>query len=135
MNGTEQIDSDLARDYNVLLAQLEGLTHEDSLLQVPFRGNCLNWVLGHILTYRATMLEIVGLEPFEGAESYERYRDNCVSLLIKLEIRLLSDPFDLAVNQKAMFDVVRLLVQGCLPFLIHVSPVIRMNTMEEGFIG
>ena len=73
MNGTEQINSDLTRDYNVLLAQLEGLTHEDSLLQVPFRGNCLNWVLGHILTYRATMLEIAGLEPFEGAESYERY--------------------------------------------------------------
>lgn len=73
MNGTEQINSDLARDYNVLLAQLEGLTHQDSLLQTPFRGNCLNWVLGHMLTYRATMLEIVGAEVFEGAKAYERY--------------------------------------------------------------
>ncbi len=73
MNGTEQINADLARNYNVIVAQLDGLTHEDSLLQVPFRGNCLNWVLGHILTYRATMLTIIGAEPLNGAEAYERY--------------------------------------------------------------
>jgi uncharacterized damage-inducible protein DinB len=73
MNRTEQISSDLTRNYNVLLAQLDGLTHEDALLQVPFRGNCLNWVLGHMLTYRAAMLALIGAKPLDGAGAYERY--------------------------------------------------------------
>ena len=73
MSDTVLLLEDLTRNYNVLLAQLDGLSHEDSLLQVPFRGNCLNWVLGHIVTYRATMLELAGAEPFEDAEAYKRY--------------------------------------------------------------
>jgi uncharacterized damage-inducible protein DinB len=36
--------------------QAEGLSHEDSLLQLPFRGNCMNWVLGHILNSRESAL-------------------------------------------------------------------------------
>ena len=31
-------------NHYILNRQIEGLTHEDSLLQLPFRGNCLNWV-------------------------------------------------------------------------------------------
>ncbi len=73
MSDKQQLLEDLTRNYNVLLAQLDGLSHEDSLLQVPFRGNCLNWVMGHIITYRATMLEIAGVELFDGAEAYKRY--------------------------------------------------------------
>ena len=44
----------------VILKQVEGLTHEDSLIQPPFRGNCLNWVLGHIADNRNTMLRFAG---------------------------------------------------------------------------
>ncbi|MGO8950142.1 MAG: DinB family protein [Ktedonobacterales bacterium] len=36
--------------------QLGGVTHEESLLQPPFRGNCLNWVLGHIVISRESVL-------------------------------------------------------------------------------
>lgn len=36
----------------IINKQAEGLSHEDSLLQLPFRGNCMNWVLGHILSSR-----------------------------------------------------------------------------------
>lgn len=44
-------------NYHVITKQLEDLTHEDSLLQLPFRGNCMNWVLGHILVYREGLLK------------------------------------------------------------------------------
>lgn len=43
----------------VVRLQTDGLTHADSLLQPPFRGNCLNWVLGHILVGRNTALELL----------------------------------------------------------------------------
>ncbi|MBC8171512.1 MAG: DinB family protein [Anaerolineae bacterium] len=46
--------------YSVLQRQTEGLTHEDSLLQLPFRGNCLNWILGHLIGSRNTILKFLG---------------------------------------------------------------------------
>jgi len=49
-------------NYEVIKQQVEGLSHEDSLLQPPFRGNCLNWVLGHILISRDRILDTLGEE-------------------------------------------------------------------------
>jgi len=46
--------------YHIIKLQTDGLDHEDSVLQPPFRANCLNWVLGHILVGRNTVLEILG---------------------------------------------------------------------------
>jgi hypothetical protein len=53
------INDMLQRNYRILLRQAEGLTHEDSLRQLPFRGNCFNWVIGHILQSRDKMLQLV----------------------------------------------------------------------------
>lgn len=53
----------------VIQKQLDGITHDESVLQLPFRGNCLNWVLGHILESRQEVLELLGREPImTGAE-------------------------------------------------------------------
>lgn len=43
--------------------QTEGLSHDDSVRQLPFRGNCLNWVLGHIANGRNTALKLLGALP------------------------------------------------------------------------
>jgi uncharacterized damage-inducible protein DinB len=51
------------RNHQVLHMQTRGLTHEDSLLTPPFRANCLNWVLGHIITYRNQALAWLGGDP------------------------------------------------------------------------
>ena len=60
---------------NVAIAQMQakGLSHADSLRQPPFRGNCLNWVLGHMLTSRDDMLAWLG-QPEVGGERAARYR-------------------------------------------------------------
>ncbi|MFL7814295.1 MAG: DinB family protein [Anaerolineales bacterium] len=47
---------------DVLKRQTIGLSQEDSLLQLPFRANCLNWVVGHILTNRINVLKMLGIE-------------------------------------------------------------------------
>lgn len=40
--------------------QTDGMSHYDSLLQLPFKGNCLNWVVGHIIQGRSELLAILG---------------------------------------------------------------------------
>jgi hypothetical protein len=62
------------RDYSVIKMQTEGLTDEDSLLQPPFRGNCLNWVLGHIIYHRGRLLKVLGDTSDWPGEQIQRYR-------------------------------------------------------------
>ncbi|MDY7091492.1 MAG: DinB family protein [Acidobacteriota bacterium] len=42
-----------------LAANLEGLSHREGLVQPAGGGNCLNWVVGHLLVSRNRMLELV----------------------------------------------------------------------------
>lgn len=58
----------------ILNKQVEGLTHEESLLQLPFRGNCLNWVLGHIIVSREDVLSWMGVERSYSEEQTNRYQ-------------------------------------------------------------
>ena len=53
--------------------QVEGLTHADSLLQPDFRGNCLNYVLGHIVVHREKVMEMLGLTPIMDPTSRALY--------------------------------------------------------------
>jgi uncharacterized damage-inducible protein DinB len=59
--------SDLRGSYEVtfqiIQKQTEGLDHADSVLQPPNRGNCMNWVLGHIIVGRNTALRLLSEEP------------------------------------------------------------------------
>ncbi len=62
-NSREQkLLDDFERTTWLIEKQAEGLTHGDSVLQLPFRGNCFNWVVGHILESRHRILEILGEE-------------------------------------------------------------------------
>ena len=63
----------LERNLDILKSQTQGLTHADSLLQLPFRGNCMNWVLGHIAATRNTMLLFLGEEAILSEAHVKRY--------------------------------------------------------------
>jgi len=63
----------LARNLGMVKDQTQGLTHADSLLQPPFRGNCLNWVLGHVAGTRNQMLQNLGQPPILSAAQAKRY--------------------------------------------------------------
>lgn len=39
---------------------VDGVDHQESVLQLPFEHNCMNWILGHIVTNRSHALEAVG---------------------------------------------------------------------------
>jgi hypothetical protein len=46
--------------HNVLINRfVEGISHEESVMGLPFEHNCMNWILGHIVTNRSHVLETV----------------------------------------------------------------------------
>lgn len=47
--------------YGALFRNLEGVTHEESLREPQPAGNCLNWVLGHIMASRNRVLPLLGV--------------------------------------------------------------------------
>jgi uncharacterized damage-inducible protein DinB len=69
---TDLIDA-LERNLRIVKDQTQGLTHADSLLQLPFRGNCMNWTLGHIAANRNTMLLSLGEEAILSEAQVKRY--------------------------------------------------------------
>ncbi|MDE3088500.1 MAG: DinB family protein [Chloroflexota bacterium] len=73
MIGANDLIDAFARNVNIVKMQTKDLTHEDSLRQLPFHGNCLNWVLGHIAENRDHILELLG-EPPQIGELGTRYK-------------------------------------------------------------
>ena len=73
---TADLIGGLERNLGIIKAQTKGLSHADSLLQLPFRGNCLNWVLGHIAANRNTMLLFLGEEAIISEAHAKRYEFN-----------------------------------------------------------
>lgn len=49
------------------------LTHEDSLILPHPGGNCLNWVMGHIVASRNLILNLVGKQPIWSEEETKPY--------------------------------------------------------------
>ncbi|GMQ78063.1 MAG: hypothetical protein BMS9Abin02_0560 [Anaerolineae bacterium] len=57
-----------------LIHQLvDGLNHADSIVQPPYRGNCLNWVLGHIIVSRNQALKLLEVSPVWSAVEINLY--------------------------------------------------------------
>ena len=73
MIGPESFIDAFALNLNIIQRQTEGLTHSDSLLQPPCRGNCLNWVLGHIAVNRDRVLQLLGEEAALSEAEAARY--------------------------------------------------------------
>lgn len=61
------------RNMQLIRDRTEGLTHAESLVQTPYRVNCLNWTLGHILHARGPVLDLLGVPRVVPAAETERY--------------------------------------------------------------
>ncbi len=49
--------------YQTAAANLEGMTHEQSLLQPSPGGNCANWILGHLTNVQNGVMHLLGEKP------------------------------------------------------------------------
>jgi uncharacterized damage-inducible protein DinB len=62
-------------NYTTIRHNTEGVSHEESLIQPQPAGNCMNWVLGHILATRNLIFKCLKEKPVwnpEVAAIYER---------------------------------------------------------------
>jgi len=70
--------SDLARmyefSYGALNRNLQDLTHADTLVTPDAGGNCLNWVLGHVVVARNAILALAGATPVLSGENMQQYQ-------------------------------------------------------------
>lgn len=89
-------------NYQVLRMQAKGLTHEDSLLTPPFRANCLNWVLGHIVVYRDRALVLLGNDPVWDEERAAPYNRESKPLLAQDAVPFDQIMADLKVSQERL---------------------------------
>ena len=59
--------------HRVVKLNVDGLTQDESLIQPQPGGNCLNWVIGHLLWVYDQMLPMVGQSPVLGTDTLKRY--------------------------------------------------------------
>jgi hypothetical protein len=64
----------LSGEMDILKQQTEGLTTKDSLLQPQPGGNCLNWVMGHLVVNLVEILEVLAGELLKDLPDLTRYR-------------------------------------------------------------
>jgi hypothetical protein len=64
----------LSGEMEILKQQTAGLTTKDSLLQPQPGGNCLNWVMGHLVVNLVEILEVLEVDLSEDLPDLTRYR-------------------------------------------------------------
>ena len=47
--------------YALVKPQIEGIKHQESIYQPPFGGNCVNWILGHIIAARCNFMMMLDI--------------------------------------------------------------------------
>ena len=59
--------------YGAIHRNLDGLSHAESVV-LPPSGNCLNWVLGHVILSRGLLLTLTGGTPVLAGSQAEPYK-------------------------------------------------------------
>jgi uncharacterized damage-inducible protein DinB len=72
---------------HVVRVNVDGVTHEESLIQPAPGGSCLNWVVGHLLTTYNQSLPMLGQEPVMEKGALKRYARGSAPLQDPAEAR------------------------------------------------
>ena len=67
----------LSMEQEIIKEQTQGMNQADTLIQPQPGGNCMNWVLGHMLENQVTLLETLdGVPSIDKAELVRYYRES-----------------------------------------------------------
>ncbi|MGH9685350.1 MAG: DinB family protein [Candidatus Acidiferrales bacterium] len=66
--------------HRVVRLNLDGVTQEESLIQPRPAGNCMNWVVGHLLWVYDRVLPLLGQTPVTEKDTFQRYARGSSSL-------------------------------------------------------
>jgi len=96
-------------------ANLQGISHDESLLHPHPGGNCFNWVLGHVVATRAALLTALGESPIWTEGDCQAYRRGVQPPLRPEDARRLEDivsAYD--ASQQVIVDCLRRLTDADL---------------------
>ncbi len=86
-----------------LQKNLEGITHAESLIQPQPSGNCLNWVLGHILATREVIYDLLKEPALWSKEEVAKYERGSAPVGEKDDVLSLEKMVsDLAISQERL---------------------------------
>ena len=117
MNQNDIFKTILRRNQESLLSAIEGLTHSEMLLQLPGEGNCINWILGHIASYRDGMLVDSGLRQYMQADEIERYAGGSQPIR----------PGDACVNSTRLSELIVVSFNDLIDWLEHDTNGLSQN--------
>lgn len=90
-NEIEVLRLSVRATHGVVKRNVEGLTQEESLAQPEPAGNCLNWVMGHLLCVYDQVLPTLGQKPVMGQDALKRYKRGSAPLVNPAEALPLHD--------------------------------------------
>jgi hypothetical protein len=83
-----------ATTYGALRLNLKDVTPQESLVSPEPGGNCLNWVVGHIVASRDQFFPLLGEEPVLAHEVIQRYRRGSPPITAAAEAQPLANLLD-----------------------------------------
>ena len=99
---------------------VDGVSEEESLLQLPFEANCLNWILGHIVSRRNSALEALGLEGLWDSGTAARYKTGSEPIREAAGARRFPDLLvDLDRSQQALAGALSEATEASLPQIVE----------------
>ena len=73
MISAASLASAFSRNCEIIRMQGEGFSHLDSLRQLPFRANCMNWVVGHVVSNRMNIFKLLKAIHLVDGQTFSRY--------------------------------------------------------------
>jgi hypothetical protein len=114
------------------------ITHEQSLLQPAPAGNCLNWVLGHLVATRSNLLLGLGAEPVWGDADRKRYDRHGPPIRAAGEAKRLEEiweAYDMSQQRlrQALSEITPTRLAGPAPFSPTNRPDETLGSLLESF--
>ena len=118
----ETLALQLGYSHWIVNANLDGVTEEEHLRSPDGGGNCINWVLGHIVSSRNGCLAMMALEPVLPKEIAVRYKrsSNAIEGDAPADLATLLDAFNRA--QEALLAGFQTMTQETLDAPAPFSP-------------
>ena len=76
MNQADILAYLLRHNQDFIAKATDGLSHSESVLQLPGESNCMNWVLGHVAVYRDVMLSAISQPEYVTPSEVKLYNQN-----------------------------------------------------------
>ena len=121
MTDPKKLISLFKRTHWIIQEQTKGLTHDDSLLQLPFRANSMNWVLGHLANSRNSILKTLGEPPALEGTLAARYKRDSEPVTNHQE----------AVPLKTLLTAIEESQERILAALMQTTPKMMVATYDE----